>query len=466
MVNTMLKLWNKFKLLRNYLAFQIFSAFILIFTIILSLVLSLPYFDARVFNPIEQNKLNFFHNESLSTQLEYNLDEIFRRNLFVNTPNNFEVILFEPQSNAISGLQNEHINPVRAFIFTANNPFEPLQRRFDSIEIYGPFVLKSSTRNYYQYFIDRVTPQQEFINHLFDYPVLMFLLILLICSPLLVWLSWRIAKPVKALRLSADAVATGNLMVNRDLETKGIQELRHVGKSFNRMITALQKITSYQQRLLSDISHELKTPLTRMQLAVSLIRRRSGESSELTRIENEIEKLNTMILDLLSLSRQQVNHHLHRQVFPIHKIWEEILTDAQFEVEQNGLLLNIQQFIKKPMIHQINGNVSLLSSAVENVIRNAKKYADKQINVTIDIENTDLIIIVDDDGAGIPDDQYEEIFRPFYRIEEDRARQTGGTGLGLSIVFNAVQQHKGTVSASRSPIGGLRIQIQLPLWKE
>lgn len=462
----MFNLWNKFKVLRNYLAYQIFASFILIFTIILSLVLSLPYFDARAFNPIEQNKLDFFHNESISTQLDYNLDEIFRRNLFVNTQNNFEVILFEPQSNAISGLQNEHVNPLRAFIFTANNPFEPLQRRFNSIQIYGPFVIKSSSRNYYQYFIEKVTPQQEFINRLFDYPILMFLLLFIISSPLLVWLSWRIAKPVKALRLSADAVATGNLMVNPALETEGIQEIRRVGKSFNRMITALQKLTSYQQRLLSDISHELKTPLTRMQLAVSLIRRRSGESNELTRIENEIEKLNTMILDLLSLSRQQVNHHLHREIFSINKIWEDILIDAQFEVENNGLSLNIQQLIKKPMCHQINGNVSILSSAVENVIRNAKKYANKQINVTIDIEKTDLIIIVDDDGPGIPEDQYEEIFRPFYRIEEDRARQTGGTGLGLAIVFNAVQQHKGTVSASRSPIGGLRIQIQLPLWKE
>ena len=155
----------------------------------------------------------------------------------------------------------------------------PLQRRFGNIEIHGPFILSSSTRNYYQYFIEEVDPQQEIINTLFDYPILMFFSLLAICTPLLLWLSWRIAKPFKELRISADAVATGNLMVNPKLETEGINEFRSVGRSFNRMITSLEKLTSYQQRLLSDISHELKTPLTRMQLAVSLIRRRSGESN-------------------------------------------------------------------------------------------------------------------------------------------------------------------------------------------
>lgn len=461
----MFNLWHKFKVLRNYLAYQIFSSFLLIFAIVLGIVLALPYFDARAFNHIEDNDFMFFRNETLNTQLEYNLDEVFRRNLMVSTPNGFDVILLEPHSNMLSGVNKAHFNAIHAFIFKANNPMEPWQRRFGDIELYGPFITSSNQQTYYQYFIAKVDPQREIINTLFDDPILMILLLLAICTPLLLWLSWRIAKPVKALRLSADAVATGNLMVNPQLETQGINELRRVGKSFNRMITSLQKLTSYQQRLLSDISHELKTPLTRIQLAVSLIRRRNGESNELTRIENEIQKLDTMIHDLLSLSRQQVNHHLRREVFSVNKIWEDVFIDAKFEVEQNQLKLHIDQRIATPEMYRINGSVALLSSAIENVIRNAKKYAKSEIHVMIDLVEGNLIIIVDDDGKGIPENQYEEIFRPFYRVEEDRARQTGGTGLGLAIVYNAIQQHKGTVIAEKSPTGGLRIKIQLPLWK-
>lgn len=459
-------LWNKFRILRSYLAYQIFSSFAIIFAIILALALALPNFDARIFGPIEESKIHFFQDESVMTQQQYNLDEVFRRDLEVTTPHGFNLILLDQQSNTIVGVDKKYLNPLQAFIFKANDPMAPLKRRFETIEIYGPFLVSSNSRDYYQYYIEQVDPQLEFINSLLDSPSLMLLFLLAICAPFLFWISWRIAKPVKALRLSADAVATGNLMVNPNLESEGINELRQVGRSFNRMVTSLEKLTSYQQRLLSSISHELKTPLTRMQLAVSLIRRRTGESNELLRIENEIQKLDMMIHDLLSLSRQQVNNHLHREIFTINRIWEDVFEDAKFELENNDLAFDVSLRITHPERHKINGNISLLASALENVIRNAKKYAEKRIKVVIYLDHNELIIITDDDGPGVPEGQYEEIFRPFYRVGEDRARQTGGTGLGLAIVDNAVQQHKGTVTASKSSIGGLRIKIQLPLWSE
>ncbi len=452
--------------LRNYLAYQIIASFGITVAILLGIALILPNLDARIFNRLEEYNRLYFEKESYYTQQEYNLDEIFRRGLHVTTINGFDVILLEKDSGTIRGADENQIKALQAFVYRADNPDNPLQRRFGTTEIYGPFLLKSDSHEYYQYFMQQVDPQREFINQIFDSPWLMLLILLVVSTPAIVWLAWRIAKPVKALRLSADAVASGNFAINPKLETEGIHELRQVGKSFNAMIQSLQDLSNYQHRLLSDISHELKTPLTRMQLAVSLIRRRNGESNELTRMENEIQKLDTMIHDLLAVSRRQVNQHLDHKIFPINKIWDDIFTDAKFETEQNNIDLFIRQRISFPDKYFINGNVATLSSAVENIIRNAQKYAVSSINVMIYIDKKDLFIVVDDDGAGVPENEYEQIFRPFYRVDEARDRQTGGTGLGLAIVASAVKHHNGSVVAEKSPFGGLRIKLQLPLWLE
>ncbi len=456
----MLKLRN----FRTYLAYQIFASFMFTIAIVLTLAILLPNLDARIFKKIEDFQLSFMLQETRYVEQEYNLEEISTRNLSVASINGYEIILFDPLTMNIAGIKAPNVDAFHVFMYKAKNYHNPLQRRFGTIEFYGPFLAKSNTRDYNLYFMKQVNPQREFINNMFDSPWLILLLLLLVSTPIMLWLSYRIAKPVKELRLAADAVARGNLSVNPKLETEGIMELRQVGTSFNQMIIALERLSSYQQRLISDISHELKTPLTRMQLSLSLLRRRNGESSEITRIEGEIQKLDTMIHDLLALSRKESDHHLKREIFPIHKIWDEVFEDAKFELEQSGFEFVISQRILHPERYFINGSVTLLSSALENVIRNAKKYAKSTVKIMCYIDSNSLYLLVDDDGKGVPEDQYEEIFRPFYRVQEDRARQTGGTGLGLSIVANAMQQHHGSVKAEKSTLGGLRVRLQLPLW--
>lgn len=437
-----------------------------IIAIVLTLALLLPNLDARIFKRIEDLQLRLMQQETSYVVQEYNLDEISRRNLSLKSVNGFDIILVDPIDSHIAGVKDDTSDEFHVFMYKAKNYYNPLQRRFDNIEFYGPFLAKSDSKPYNLYFMKKVDAQREYINDMFDSPWLMLLLLLLVSTPVMLWLSYRIAKPVKELRLAADAVARGNLAVNPKLETEGIMELRQVGTSFNQMIIALERLSSYQQRLISNISHELKTPLTRMQLALSLLRRRTGESSEISRIEGEILKLDNMIHDLLALSRKESNHHLKREVFPVHKIWDDVFKDAKFELEQSGFTLVISQRILHPDRYFINGSVTLLSSAVENVIRNAKKYAHSTVKIMCYIDSTSLYILVDDDGEGVPEDQYEEIFRPFYRVQEDRARQTGGTGLGLAIVDNAMQQHHGSVKAEKSSLGGLRVKMQLPLWFE
>lgn len=449
---------------RHFLAYQLFVYFGLAFLVVLTIAFNISKLDDREFTALNETEISFFNTESKHVQKVYDLDDIFEQDLSIRTPGGSSVILVEKNSGSVSGMVQDNLKPLLAFLYRAEESSIPLARSFDHLRINGPFIVKTPKREYNEYFIQTVNPQKEGFNEIFDSPWLMSVIVMCVAFPILFFLSWRLTRPVKELRLAANAIALGDLKTNPKIEKQGIKELRDVGRSFNQMVTALQDLNQYQQRLLADISHELKTPLARLQLAVAIIRRRNGESSEIDRIENEIQKLNTMILDLLSLSRQQVNSHLARAKFPVQQIWFDILEDAKFEMNENGLALEIHNHIPPSERYYINGNCQLLSSAVENVIRNAKKYAETRVSVVLTIHKKNLVIDIEDDGPGVPESEYEQIFRPFYRVDEARARQTGGTGLGLAIVLNAVQQHKGTVVASKASIGGLRVEIVLPLW--
>lgn len=449
---------------RHFLAYQLFVYFGLAFLVVLTIAFNISKLDDREFTALNETEISFFNTESKHVQRVYDLDDIFEQDLSIRTPGGSSVILVEKNSGSVSGMDQDNLKPLLAFLYRAEESSVPLARSFDHLRINGPFVVKTPKREYNEYFIQTVNPQKEGFNEIFDSPWLMSVIVMCVAFPILFFLSWRLTRPVKELRLAANAIALGDLKINPKIEKQGIKELRDVGRSFNQMVTALQDLNQYQQRLLADISHELKTPLARLQLAVAIIRRRNGESSEIDRIENEIQKLNTMILDLLSLSRQQVNSHLARAKFPVQQIWFDILEDAKFEMNENGLALEVHNHIPPSERYYINGNCQLLSSAVENVIRNAKKYAETRVSVVLTIHKKNLVIDIEDDGPGVPESEYEQIFRPFYRVDEARARQTGGTGLGLAIVLNAVQLHKGTVTASKASIGGLRVEIVLPLW--
>ena len=171
----------------------------------------------------------------------------------------------------------------------------------------------------------------------------------------------------------------GHLTIDKSLEKKGLLELRQVGQSFNRMTQSLEDVLNNQRTLLSSISHELRTPLTRLQLATALLRRRLGENENIQRIDTEAQRLDKMINDLLQLSRQQLNSHLGREIFEIAALWEGILEDAEFEAEQKKILFLSNLYIFHPENYRINGNLELLQSAVENVIRNALKYTSSKI---------------------------------------------------------------------------------------
>ena len=459
-----------FLLVNNYLFFQLFFYFSGIFIFILFLTFFLSSLDDRKLIPLVENDITFLNNEITKLKHRYDFDEVFEKDLSIHTPSGLELVLVDQQTNIVSGMEQSNIRPLLSFLYQTEDNGVPMARSFDDLRINGPFLLGTEHRTYKAYFLYPIQAQKEWLNNLYDNPIQIIILLIILVLPTIFILSWVITRPLKNLRITANSVARGSLIIDPKIESRGIKEFREVGRSLNYMIRSLQTLNNHQQQLLSDISHELKTPLARLQLATAILKKKNGETKETERIENEIQKMNSMVLDLLSLSRLELNQHISRKLFQAEDIWKNILEDTRFEIEQYGLKLFIEDQIKDKELYTLNGNVNLLSSALENIIRNAQKYAKSIIKVQISIiqeQKQDLLfIVVDDDGEGVPDHELEHIFRPFYRVDEARARQTGGTGLGLTIVANAVQQHQGKVKAIKSELGGLRVEIRLPLWME
>ncbi|AXF78192.1 envelope stress sensor histidine kinase CpxA [Erwinia tracheiphila] len=447
---------------------RIFAIFWLTLALVLMLVLMLPKLDTRQMTPLQDNEqrqgiMIEQHIEAELIQTPPN-DLMWWRRLFRVidkwAPPGQRLLLVTSEGRVI-GAQHNEMQVIRNFIGQSDNANHPKKKKYGRTEMLGPFSVRDGEDNYQLYLIRPAgSTQLDFINLLFDRPLLLLVVTMLISSPLLLWLAWSLAKPARKLKHAADDVAAGNLRQRPELES-GPQEFLAAGASFNQMVSALERMMTSQQRLLSDISHELRTPLTRLQLATALMRRRQGEGKELQRIEMEALRLDGMINDLLVLSRTQHKNALVSEAMKASQLWSGVLDDAQFEAEQMGKTLDIPY---PPGPWPLYGNPSALDSALENIVRNALRYSYSKIMVSFSVDKRGITVHVDDDGPGVSTEDREQIFRPFYRTDEARDRESGGTGLGLAIVETAIQQHHGWVKADDSPLGGLRLTIWLPLY--
>jgi len=217
--------------------------------------------------------------------------------------------------------------------------------------------------------------------------------------------------------------------------------------------------------LLTDISHELRSPLARLNVALALARQRTGPGAEsaLDRIDLEANRLNDLIGELLTIARLEAGDD-SRQKSPIHvaEMLQEICSDADFEAQSRNS--NVICVIDCDPV--VIGSPTLLYSAIENVVRNGTRYTREGTAVEGRLEHTaaqhEAIIRVADSGPGVPEESLSKIFRPFYRIDDARGRQTGGVGLGLAITDRVVRLHGGSVHAENRPEGGLVVEIRLP----
>ena len=455
----------------NQLAIRTFSIFWIAFFFMITLVVIIPYFDLRIYTPLKESEVISYQKKIMDTIRNKQLSDLLAKAPVLPTDkyNPSRPVLVNLQTKNILGELPEEHNAILSFTIVSDDFSHPKRKIFGDLEIIGPFQIYLSDKSdeYALFFINHINPQQEILNYLFDNPAVTAFLILLITTPLLWWFTKTIVNPISRLQDAANSVALGNFEIDNNLSLSGPLELRQVGQSFNRMAASIDHLISNQQTLLSSISHELKTPLTRLQLATALVRHECGETNSVKRIEREIGRMDKMISELLLLSRQQMNSQMERDIFYANTIWTEIIKDALFEAEQRGITFLTNIRLPKNEL-QLNGNFRLLESAIENIVTNALKYTKDKIELHIFIQEEEeeefLRIRIDDNGSGVNPDEFEKIFKPFYRVDETRTRTTGGTGLGLAIVSNVIQEHQGKVWAEKSPLGGLAVTIRLPLW--
>ncbi len=441
---------------------RIFAIFWFTMLLVLIAVLAVPHLDPRQSHQITKDHLQRIEKVTQWVEKRYtnapDLAQTIRqmkdRNKHRNGP---EFYLTDLEGNLITHDKGRQKRYVQNFISDIELTSQPKQKLYGRVMLAGPFPITIARQDLLLFSATKWSQPPPFLLKLFDRPFQLLLVVMAVSTPLLLWLAWALSQPARRLEKAAKRVAKGEFDVDPELE-KGPSEFRQAGASFNQMVLAVNQMISGQQRLLSDISHELRSPLTRLRMANALATRKQGDSNELRRIDTEAERLEQMISELLKLSRMQVNSHQERESINAKELWDSLLDDAQFEAEQCDKSLQYQQVPDC----QINGNPSLLMSALENIVRNAIHYSQHSIQISFKLSSDTITIMVEDDGDGVPEEELTDIFRPFYRVSTARDRHSGGAGLGLAITESAIRQHSGHIVASKSQLGGLQVSISLP----
>lgn len=268
-----------------------------------------------------------------------------------------------------------------------------------------------------------------------------------------------VISPIRKVATSIALFGQGNLGVR--VETDRDDEIGQLGRSFNEMAERLERLIVSERRLLSDISHELRSPLARLKFAMKLARTSSDSTAALERIERDVDRIASLVADIVEINVVEDNPASQdtREIC-VRDIIEEVVQDCSVEAEIRGSRIEVRGNV----CGQVHGNPELLRRAVENVLRNGIRYSPEKSPIELNLsENADeAVIAIRDYGPGVPDEALARIWDPFFRVEEARNANGGGSGLGLSIAKRAVHVHRGSIVAENAT-PGLRVIITIPL---
>lgn len=451
----------------RFLAFRLFCWFwlVMFFTVVAAWLLSRAYLDdtsiRRLPPPIAEQAHRLLRNVD---QLQ-SADELLFR---LNRRQNNRWLVVDPQGPTIL---NAHILP-RGFdanwlteLSQFNKPRLLLHRH---ISLAGPFTVEinGSRLALYQ---QQPRPDKPPLFGLSLLPEATLPALLLFISALAsILLALSLTRPLRQLQQHSLRFADGDLNSRVEQAARRSDEIGELARGFNQMASQIGTLLQNQQRLLRDISHELRSPLTRAQLAIALEQRQGG-GQQLPRLSAELQRIDQMLDELLTFSRLDAGQYqLQLQEIDLVELLEEIIDVNQLDAQQK------QQHITlvAPAGCQLKADSRLLARAIENVLRNAIKYSPAAGTITLQLIRTDnyVTLTICDEGPGIPAQALHAVFEPFYRVSDARTAGTGGSGLGLAIAGQAVRQHQGQISASNlgatAQPTGLCVHIMLPVQPE
>lgn len=310
-----------------------------------------------------------------------------------------------------------------------------------------------------------ITGIQAIYDELRQAVVLMFLvLVILVCICAILYGNFYL-KPLKQMTSSFDRWSDG--LMDEKIEFKGFKEMERISDSFNHMLSRLQKLEDSRQEFVSNVSHELKTPITSIKVLSDSLLSQEDVPNELYReflvdITEEIERENKIITDLLSLVKMdKKSGEMNIASVNINELVEQILKRLQPIANKRSIELVFESF--RPVMAEVDE--VKLSLAINNLIENAIKYNYDEgwVHVTLNADHKFFYLKVADSGVGIPEDAQDSIFERFYRVDKARSRETGGTGLGLSITRNAILMHRGAIKVYSKEQEGTTFTVRIPL---
>ena len=286
-----------------------------------------------------------------------------------------------------------------------------------------------------------------------------------ICS----FLARYLTSPLQKLRIATHRIASGHFdhSINKRI-AKRKDEIGDLGRDFHNMAIRIDTTLQSQQRLLRDVSHELRSPLARLQIALGLAYQRSDGiiQPELQRIEKEVERLNELISQSLSLARISSQASIPKKTkIDLTELLKDIIETVKYEAQNKEC-----RIISTQMDNCfINGNKDLLYSGLENIIRNAIQHTGIGTNIETSLNLSGTYppiatLIIRDHGMGVPEQDIDELFKPFFQVDQARTQKNGGYGIGLAIAERAIHLHNGSINVTNILEGGLEVSIQFPVF--
>ena len=398
-----------------------------------------------------------------------NIDQLLQAKLqqFIKGPFNiwFKSIDKNPTVSSLFLLPPKHQQALTYYL-NRQKFDQAITSNFSHTRLIGP-VLIELNKQQYQLFISRKQHKRNFGRLVQELPSWIRIAIPVLISFILCLLLARsFSKPIATIKKAASELGKGNLATRVEGVTKRSDELGQLANSFNQMAEQLQQNQSAQQRLLGDVSHELRSPMTRLQMALGLAQQESttkpAREQYLQRCELEVARLNQMIEDALVLSRlENTLQTIKKEPLNLTALIQKIINEEQFIANKKSIKIEFDSIATVELL----GDSNLLSSAISYVITNSVKYSPEHsaVKVSLSINEQLVSLVVSDNGTGVPSQSLTELFTPFYRVSLARDRKTGGTGLGLAIAKQAINAHQGKIFAKNNEIQGLSVTIQLPL---